>query len=174
MKNVFEYYDEDVYLAHHGILGQKWGIRRFQNKDGTRTAEGKKRYKNYTQNDLNKDVKNIIHNEGVHYKDPGFYKAVESKQTSIQRIRDNVPSLKKIFKEAHNLSVKLEKAHRAGTDTDELTKSTSKRVNELYSQYMKEYNSIIKQYSGKDIKDIGILIYNIDEDFWVNMPGFGS
>ena len=31
-------------LYHHGIKGQKWGIRRFQNLDGTRTAAGKKRY----------------------------------------------------------------------------------------------------------------------------------
>ena len=30
-------------LTHHGIKGQKWGIRRFQNKDGTLTAAGKKR-----------------------------------------------------------------------------------------------------------------------------------
>jgi len=36
---------DSSYLEHHGILGQKWGIRRFQNKDGSRTAEGKKRYK---------------------------------------------------------------------------------------------------------------------------------
>lgn len=33
------------YLAHHGIKGQKWGIRRYQNEDGTLTAEGYKRYK---------------------------------------------------------------------------------------------------------------------------------
>ena len=33
-----------VWLAHHGILGQKWGVRRFQNKDGSLTAAGKKRY----------------------------------------------------------------------------------------------------------------------------------
>ena len=30
-------------LYHHGIKGQKWGIRRFQNKDGTLTEAGKKR-----------------------------------------------------------------------------------------------------------------------------------
>lgn len=33
-----------LYLAHHGILGMKWGVRRFQNKDGSLTAAGKKRY----------------------------------------------------------------------------------------------------------------------------------
>lgn len=31
-------------LCHYGIKGQKWGIRRFQRKDGTLTAKGKKRY----------------------------------------------------------------------------------------------------------------------------------
>lgn len=30
-------------LYHHGILGQRWGVRRYQNKDGTLTAAGKKR-----------------------------------------------------------------------------------------------------------------------------------
>lgn len=30
-------------LEHHGILGQKWGVRRYQNKDGSLTAEGKRR-----------------------------------------------------------------------------------------------------------------------------------
>lgn len=33
------------YLAHHGILGQKWGVRRYQNADGSYTAEGAKRYR---------------------------------------------------------------------------------------------------------------------------------
>ena len=33
-------------LGHSGIKGQKWGIRRFQNEDGSLTEEGKKRYGN--------------------------------------------------------------------------------------------------------------------------------
>ena len=32
------------YLMHFGIKGQKWGVRRFQNEDGTLTDSGKKRY----------------------------------------------------------------------------------------------------------------------------------
>ena len=35
-------------LYHHGIKGQKWGVRRFQRKDGTRTPAGKKRYSGTT------------------------------------------------------------------------------------------------------------------------------
>lgn len=33
------------YLAHHGVKGQKWGVRRYQNEDGTLTQEGRARYR---------------------------------------------------------------------------------------------------------------------------------
>lgn len=36
-----------IELEHHGILGQKWGIRRYQNKDGSLTTAGKRRYSNF-------------------------------------------------------------------------------------------------------------------------------
>ena len=32
------------YLMHYGIFGQKWGVRRYQNVDGTLTEEGKQHY----------------------------------------------------------------------------------------------------------------------------------
>lgn len=54
--------NDEIY--HHGILGQKWGIRRFQNADGSYTPAGKKRYGRLTQagqiqnrlNDLDKET----------------------------------------------------------------------------------------------------------------------
>ena len=33
-------------LYHHGVKGQKWGVRRYQNSDGSLTAAGRKRYLN--------------------------------------------------------------------------------------------------------------------------------
>lgn len=36
--------DEDDIIEHHGILGMKWGIRRYQNPDGSLTELGKKHY----------------------------------------------------------------------------------------------------------------------------------
>ena len=37
-------FNEQDFLSHHGILGMKWGIRRYQNKDGSLTPEGRKHY----------------------------------------------------------------------------------------------------------------------------------
>ena len=44
-------------LYHHGILGQKWGIRRYQNDDGTLTEAGKRRYQS---GNLRKDYQNRL------------------------------------------------------------------------------------------------------------------
>lgn len=44
-------------IEHHGILGQKWGVRRFQNEDGSYTHEGKIRYGRLKRSSKNKNYK---------------------------------------------------------------------------------------------------------------------
>ena len=77
-------------LAHHGIKGQKWGVRRYQNKDGTLTAAGKKRiskqYKKEAQkamSDLSKQHEKMYidaHNKAADYMNRGGIEKFNSEQ----------------------------------------------------------------------------------------------
>lgn len=79
-------YDE---LKHYGIKGMKWGVRRFQNKDGSLTADGRKRYGSEDLKSMQKQVnqgKNVV--DGVK---KTRAKAVE-KQTE-KKIRDDLSKM---------------------------------------------------------------------------------
>lgn len=47
------------YLAHHGVKGMKWGVRRYQNKDGSLTAAGKKKAAKKERKDAKKEVNKL-------------------------------------------------------------------------------------------------------------------
>lgn len=53
-------------LNHHGVLGMKWGVRRYQNKDGSLTAAGRAHYGNPANTKkIYKDLKKRIKKERV-------------------------------------------------------------------------------------------------------------
>jgi len=66
-----EFYQNEI--MHHGILGQKWGVRRYQNPDGTLTAAGRKRLGYSEKKDVEIiDKKDILGDDELHY--PSFGK----------------------------------------------------------------------------------------------------
>lgn len=82
---------ETLYLAHHGVKGQKWGVRRYQNADGTYTAAGARRYSSKAnelesyRKESNKEWDGLIKNGGLKTKKgTTLFTADEAKQMKAE------------------------------------------------------------------------------------------
>ena len=62
----------DPYLAHYGVKGMRWGVRRYQNPDGSLTKAGKKRQQKQAKKYAKKVTRNWIdiHNKAADANDP--------------------------------------------------------------------------------------------------------
>ena len=92
------------YLIHHGIKGQKWGVRRFQNKDGSLTFRGRSRY-NYKESD---SYKNGTRGERQKQSGDYNYNKMRYGERSANRIQYDVNERGKTRKQA----LKAEKRRR--------------------------------------------------------------
>ena len=157
----------DNYLVHHGILGQKWGVRRYQNPDGTLTAEGKIRYSN---ENVYKDL--ISQNKKGLSSDP-------SKNLGDVAVRMRVTNdqLKK-YKDLERKSLEADLTIEEEDEMQELEnsgKTNTKRYKELYKQqdnadraykeWSDYYKDIAKQIIGKYASEpVTMKIYGQDVD----------
>ena len=100
-------YPDASYLAHHGIKGQKWGVRRFQNPDGSLTSAGKRRFNKLIElNDAHKnsvsEVTKAYNKEHSYVKKSGYLKGRSEfyKDAARDLYRDD-PKFKEIADDAY-------------------------------------------------------------------------
>lgn len=139
-------------LYHHGIKGQKWGVRRYQNADGTLTSAGKKRY----YNDLRK-----ANDASIHMKKGYGYSIEKMRNNEYSKIMFEDPDIrkaydkcKKVSKEYNNALHVLEKRNNEGKEP---TASEIKKYNETAAKSRKAY------------ADYGQSIANYFKDAKINM-----
>lgn len=100
-------------LYHYGIKGMKWGVRRYQNADGTLTAAGKKKY--------SKEIYKKIEYSGKHGKTWNEISDELSKDNKFKSVIEDKSDLRKAHKEFGELSVKRNEAY------EKQSKSISKK-----------------------------------------------
>lgn len=90
-------------IYHFGIQGQKWGIRRYQNADGSLTAAGKKRYNDRLTKHQNLWTKVDQHFLRFNYMQRDFHKRRSEKTEEKLKAMKNKPSTDANIKKYANL-----------------------------------------------------------------------
>lgn len=109
-------------LAHHGIKGQKWGIRRYENPDGSLTAAGRARYGRQERSAFRKDSRQQMREanqklrSGQITKDSKEYiNAKRDRLVSRYGSGEDIYNYKKGNKDAKNAAIKSAGTRKAGS-----------------------------------------------------------
>lgn len=108
---VINRYNNEEVLYHHGILGQKWGVRRYQNEDGSLTSAGKKRYNVEAAKQNVKQIKKALNKANTITQRNELKRDLQiaKKELSDEKIKTKLNSEKVDSKSKHRL--KLERKY---------------------------------------------------------------
>lgn len=141
-------------LYHYGTLGMKWGVRRFQNKDGTLTPAGKKRYAKLRSklNELEPFAKEEKTNNNANVRSPNHDGSSEIKRASSKVSKDSENSGNEPIKNA-KMPEQTKTSKKAATkNISEYTDEELKKMNDrmaLEKTYRENMAAIKKVSSGR-------------------------
>jgi len=153
MDNIF--YEKSSYLSHHGVLGMKWGVRRYQNKDGSLTSAGIKRYGSSKKTRTPKQYSKLLTDHGTARSVASYnIGRITQQQTNIRRY----PFSSKLQKEEANAKLEVQKDYykkvieKADAEIKKISKEASSKGYEISEkQVRKNINA------GKDYVSLGVL-----------------
>lgn len=119
-------------LYHHGILGMKWGVRRYQNYDGSLTAAGKKRYDRIGPDRTRREIQKAVNAQR------------EEKYGSVNRWRSSYG----IGKNSDKVQAEKKKAYNDWTESDAYKNAvkTQEKLDTLYNKGKISVESYDSQY----------------------------
>lgn len=132
-------------LTHWGVVGMKWGVRRYQNKDGSLTPAGKKRY--------NKEMAKLKEEERVaknRLKTQAKFDKLEQKRKEVEALKKGKPLPKetKTTQKTSRPSIK-------DLSDDELRQIVNRmQLEQQYRNYNPEQVSAGKKFVDKVTKDV--------------------
>ena len=171
----------DNYLIHYGVLGMKWGVRRYQNDDGTLTNEGRRRYGSgdsikakqaykSAKKQYNKDFNNAYYRSGIHITKKGreadekrwekVYDSAEALDEAKSKYRTAKAQDKEIArvaqKELRNKAREIQKSDKSMKYTYNY-KTAERAAKNILDKNM-DYNDAVKEAKGTAWKNTAILL----------------
>ena len=146
-------------LYHHGIKGQKWGIRRYQNEDGTLTEAGRKRI-----------TEQLGKNKTTDYEHPKFVRRIREKNNikTYTFLRENnlitdsdVEKHKKLVAESNKI---LKETEKRKWDAFNKTKIPLDEYDKFVQKEDKKYNAIADKVFS-NIQNLSVKFLSTDPDF---------
>ena len=143
------------YLAHHGTKGQRWGIRRWQNPDGSLTPAGREHYGYGDERDsLSKyDIKRLKAETKAKIK---YEKAQQKMNAKLEKVKNAEKERKAKAKAAEKAAKDKEKAEQRARDIAE----QKKQIAEFKKKHPLKYNQL-KKYLTKEgvLNDAGKALF---------------